>query len=82
MLRMGKKYKLTFHTLNDIDTQMACFITNFFAMSRLFARSLFKIGYGKGEMLSQTADPVQRAAEELVRSINPNAVKFVKEQFK
>lgn len=46
-----------------------------------FLASFSKNGSIKGEMPSQTANPVQRAAEDLVRSINPNAVKYVKEQF-
>lgn len=46
-----------------------------------FLASFSKAGAVRGETPSITANPVQRAAEELVRSINPNAVKFVKDQF-
>lgn len=43
----------------------------------------FSKGSGvKGEMPGAVSDPVQREAEALVRSLKPNAVKFVKEQFK
>jgi chromosome segregation ATPase len=47
-----------------------------------FLASFSKTGDASGKNETVTRDPIQRAAEDLVRSINPNAVKFVKEQFK
>lgn len=47
-----------------------------------FLASFAKNGSIKGNAPAVSSDPIQRETEALVRSINPNAVKYVKEQFK
>lgn len=46
-----------------------------------FLASFAKGGAVKGDQPGVTLNPIQRQAEDLVRSINPNAVQFVKDQF-